>query len=241
MRNEPEPCTRSLTQGRPFDNKPSLLGENARLLRFCARLRAAAPLQRFVDANRELAGFGIVRRLQALELALQGIDLIRKVQAGENSRARVVDGARLVGDAMHQIVNPQRQLFHVPRLTGSDQRVVLVEDGDANRFRNAVHLRLPVYPGSWSICPSSFSMRLRTCLRSLRSSSSSREVFWKWACASATSRRAASRSPVTASSWRVSESRSSRSLFMCSMARLMRSSRAVNESVCSLSRTGFIT
>src|ERR1700733_2216679 len=137
----------------------------------------------FIEKHSKLSGFVIDVILEIRQAAFQGFQLVGQVQTGQDRRAGGVDVAGAHRDRGHQIVHPLSQMFDPARLLGSYQGIRLVKDSDTDRFRVRHSFSLSFLTGgckdddyvplSRSICPSSFSMRVRTCLRSLRRSSSS--------------------------------------------------------------------
>ncbi len=73
--------------------------------------------------------------LEVRQAALQRLQLVGQMQAGQDSRASGVDVAGAHGDGRHQIVHLLREMFDPARLLGSHQGIGLIEDGDTDRFR----------------------------------------------------------------------------------------------------------
>jgi len=154
---------------------------------------------RFIEQYRELSRLVIDIFLETRQAALQRLRSSAKWRHARTPREwRRRSGAH--GDGRHQIVDPLREMFDPPGLFGSHQRIGLIKDSDTDSFRVrhcfSCHLRgsaqdrlpeprasadwvraaatgsVPYAPLSKSIWPSSFSIRVRTSLRSLRKSSS---------------------------------------------------------------------
>ncbi len=94
-----------------------------------------SPLMASSSSTRELSGFVIDVVLEIRQAALQRLQLVGQVQAGQDSRASGVDVAGAHGDGGHQVVHFLREMFNPARLLGSHQGISLVEDGDTDRFR----------------------------------------------------------------------------------------------------------
>src|SRR5579872_1985924 len=106
------------------------------------------------------------------------------METGQHRHSASIDVAGPLGDIGHQLIDRMGQRFHVAGFTADGQSIRLIVDGDADclalvfarvfaliRGIHADALLSAYDPLIKSICPSSFSMRTRACLRWLRRSS----------------------------------------------------------------------
>ncbi len=89
----------------------------------------------FVEQEGELAGFGVDAGTEGVEIALEGAEFVGEVEAGKDGYTGGVDVAGAGHDVAHALVHRGGGGFEFRGIARRAQRVRLVADRHADRFR----------------------------------------------------------------------------------------------------------